>query len=104
MHDFQGTHQTNIPLSKGDIVKVLGEDRNGWIHVKAGDATGQVPTAYLEFSAPLPGKLPLKSPVPAEPDGVDSLQKSSSSRSRGVRENAETNKIIFLESYKSKSY
>ena len=49
LHDFQGMHLSNVPLSKGEIVRVLGADQNGWIHVEVGGETGQVPTAYLAF-------------------------------------------------------
>ena len=50
--DFVGQHESNIPLTKGQLVKVLGKDDHGWTPVETNGISGQVPTSYLDFGIP----------------------------------------------------
>lgn len=50
--DFVGQHESNIPLTKGQLVKVLGKDEHGWTPVETNGISGQVPTSYLDFAIP----------------------------------------------------
>ena len=48
--DYVGQYESCIPLTKGQLVRILGKDEQGWTHVETNGISGQVPTSYLEIT------------------------------------------------------
>ncbi|KAF2154022.1 FCH-domain-containing protein [Myriangium duriaei CBS 260.36] len=68
LYPYQKNGDGEVTVDEGDTVAVLEpDDGSGWTKIRAGHATGVVPTSYIEFLGPSPSRSGASTPAAAAP-------------------------------------